>query len=95
MNNWFSIGDDKGVVCCGCNSYIKMSYGGLDHHPSKCPNCGLNCVLILWNKWIQISTNQAPNHFKSFIYWAQKELDELEFVELLSNFEEIAEQINS
>ena len=93
MSNWFTVGDEKGFNCCNCNEFIVLSGGGLDHHPSCCPECGVACLILEWNKWLQVVVKDAPLQFQSFVCWAQKELDELEFIELLSNLEEIAEKI--
>lgn len=46
-------------------------------------------VFLSWNRWTQIVTSEAPRHVKAFVEWSQKNLDELEFSEILVLFEDI------
>lgn len=95
MSKWFSVGDSKSFCCSSCNGRVEITEGGLDHHSTRCPICNIECVIIEWNKWIQVVTKKAPPQFQSFILWAQNNLDELEFVELLCNLEEIGEELSA
>ena len=56
-----------------------------------CPTCKIECI---WydcgkRKVVQLIPSFAPKEFQMFIKWAQEELDEIEFVELLVAFEEL------
>lgn len=93
MNKWYSVENEKGLACCRCGAFFEKGALILDHHPSICPNCNVECLLYDWEKGIQIVTEDAPYEMQHFIRWAQKELDELEFLELLVGFEEIAKKL--
>ncbi|MCO7224810.1 hypothetical protein [Pleionea sp. CnH1-48] len=95
MNKWFSIESEDKLSCCNCGDVFPKNIGGLDHHPSICTKCGIECVLFEWSKLVQIHTQAAPSPIRRFILWAQHELDELEFIELLSSFEELGEEISN
>ncbi len=64
----------------------------LDHHSGICPSCNIECIWFSFKegKTLQIIPKYAPKEFLSFIEWSQRELDELEFLELIVSFEEIA-----
>jgi hypothetical protein len=63
-----------------------------DHDPGWCPLCGVECVFLDWKeRKIQIVLENTPAEMVKLIRWMQENLDELEYVELLSSFEEIAE----
>lgn len=95
MTQWFTVGDKNGLNCCRYGMHFKHGAMGLDHQPSLCDGCGVECVLLNWDKNLQIVTMDAPPHFQAFIRWAQDNLDEFEFIDFLVCFEEIAEKIYS
>lgn len=92
MNNWISIGNKEEVSCITCKEIIPNS-GFIDHHGGVCPNCKIQCVFFYIafdvERLIQVVPSKAPSSLKKFIYWAQKNLDELEFIELLVSFHEV------
>ena len=91
---WYSLGINGNNYCGNCKQTFK-NLESLDHHMRICPNCKIACVWFTFkeNKNLQIIPEYAPEVFKKFIEWAQEELDELEFLELIVNYEEIAEVI--
>jgi hydrogenase maturation factor HypF (carbamoyltransferase family) len=92
---WYSVGSYNEIMCSNCK-FIHANLHDMDHHARICPNCNIECIWFdLGNeKAIQIIPNFAPAEFKRFIEWAQKELDELEFVNLLVLFEELNHAID-
>jgi hypothetical protein len=84
---WFSCGDSKGVSCCGCGKRIELE-PFIDHHDRVCPHCHVTCVFLLSARWTQIVAAEAPLSVKAFVEWSQRNLDELEFCELLVFLEE-------
>jgi len=92
--NWYSLGDYNSTQCGNCNSKIENAHA-VDHHSGICPECKIQCIWfdIGKNKVLQIIPDKASKEFKKFIEWAQLELDELEFVELISSFEELGELV--
>ena len=90
MSEWMSSGDSKGVTCSSCQQRIELGVF-FDHHNGVCPHCGDTSVFLLWNNWTQIIPEKAPPYMKGFFDWAQKDLDELEFTELIAFFENLVE----
>lgn len=93
---WYTLGTYENIECANCG-FINKDVQSLDHHPSICPKCQIECI---WydlgkRKVIQIIPDHAPPEFNKFIKWAQKELDEIEFVELFVAFEELAKKIEA
>lgn len=93
--NWYKIGISEINTCGNCESEFR-GLADLDHHSSVCPNCEIECIwyYIDKEKSLQIIPKYAPSEVKMFIDWAQKELDEIEFIELISSFESIVKEIN-
>ena len=95
QNRWYSISHSNGtsITCVSCQNEIQLS-PFLDHDPCICNFCEVKCVFLDWKqRKIQIIPELAPDAVCEFIIWMQKELDELEYVELFSSLEEIDEQI--
>lgn len=95
-SNWFSISSkNKLITCADCNNEFDLKDPFLDHHPSGCPICKVECAYLDWkNRKIQIIMQNAPPTIFEFIRWMQKHLDELEYVELFSTFESIDNEIS-
>ena len=94
IKNWYSLGNYERTECTNC-SKEQSNIASLDHHPMICPNCQIECI---WydlgsGRTIQIVPSLAPIEFRLFIKWSQKELDELEFLELIMAFEELGQAI--
>jgi hypothetical protein len=88
---WFSVGSSDEVICANCDVLQKGIYSH-DHHPCICPNCKIDCFWydVVSGRTLQIIPEYAPNEIKQFIQWAQSELDELEFLELIVHFEQLS-----
>lgn len=91
MKSWYSLGTYENIKCSNC-SVQQNNVQALDHHSMVCPKCQIKCI---WydlgkGKVLQVIPSLAPVEFRKFIQWSQKELDELEFTELIVSFEELA-----
>ena len=92
MKKWYSIAKSRRSICGNCNS-VFYEIENHDHHNSICPNCGITCIWysLKDDYTLQIIPEYCPDVLLSFIKWGQSELDELEFLELITLFEEIGE----
>jgi hypothetical protein len=94
---WFacSLAGATTLRCAACKSDIDLQFPAADHHPRVCPACGVECAFLDWQgRIIQVVTDRAPPAFAEGVRWAQRQLDELEFVELLCALEEISAVLN-
>jgi hypothetical protein len=96
QTDWLACTGPDGTVirCAVCHNEIDLQVAVADHHPRVCPACGVDCAFLPWKKQtIQVVMGRAPGPLAGVIRWAQKHLDELEFVELVCAIEEIAQTI--
>jgi len=92
--NWIalSLPDCTTLRCAVCKNEFDLRYPTADHHPRICPVCGVECAFLNWKGRIaQIVMDNAPRPLARWIRWAQKHLDELEYVEFICTLEEIAD----
>ncbi len=96
MNKWYTISNHHKNKCGNCSKTFE-GLATLDHHYGICPNCKIQCIWFgLKNKQtLQIIPKHAPKSFSRFLKWTQNELDEIEFLELIVSFEEIASSIST
>lgn len=94
IRDWYTLGTYNDIKCMNCR-VTQNDIQSMDHHMMICPNCLIECIWYdLGNKRvIQIIPSLAPEVFRSFMQWAQKELDELEFIELFISFEKLGKVI--
>jgi hypothetical protein len=95
---WFSFGAPgrTTIRCAACNQEFDLGHLPADHHPGACPRCGAESLFFDWhNRPVQIAMESAPPVLVRAIRWCQKDLDELEFTELLCALEELAGEIRS
>jgi hypothetical protein len=79
-----------------CGNNIDAVFPSLDHHPRVCPACGVESLFLsLKEASLQIVPGLAPPELTRALRWAQSELDELEFLNVLISLEEIAEAIHT
>lgn len=91
---WFnrSDGRETSIKCVACGENFCMEVASLDHHPSVCPKCGVECLLFSFPDFhLQIVPDQAPEPLGRTIRWMQENLDELDFVEVTVALQQIAE----
>ncbi|WP_420571671.1 hypothetical protein [Kordia sp.] len=95
-NKWYTISNRYKNLCGNCK-FESKGLQNLDHHNSICPNCNIECIWFSFekDKTLQIIPKYAPEQFQKFISWSQNELDELEFLELIVNIEELAKNIGN
>jgi len=75
---------------------VDLLYPSIDHHPSVCPSCNAPCIFFTWkDRLVQIIPDEAPPSFAGLVRWAQVDLDEVEFVELLVSIDELAEALQA
>ena len=94
---WFSISEIDGItlICVNCDNEINLGFRFLDHHPAICPICKIECAYLDWrDRKIQVVPKNATPEFQLLLEWIQKDFDELEYVELMVCFEEIADKFN-
>lgn len=96
--SWFSatsaLGIDANFLCASCQEHIDIGRPSCDHHPQICPACGIACLYISGTATnFQILPELAPAPLRAAIRWAQENLDEIEFVELMVALEELTGKI--
>ena len=75
--------NEKAVDCLECGSSIQ-SFPSVDHHPRVCPACGAEIFVIsTMDRNILIDMKKVSDEVKRFIRWAQTDLSEFEFVQLV------------
>jgi hypothetical protein len=92
QQTWYSYSLPNGTtLCCAvCKNEFNLYYPTADHHPRICPACGVECAFLNWKgRIVQIVMENAPRPLAEGIRWAQKRLDELEYVELICALEGI------
>jgi hypothetical protein len=95
--NWIALSnpDCTTLHCAVCKKAFDLYYSTADHHPRICPVCGIECAFLNWKgRSVQIVMDNAPRPLAMWIRWAQKHLDELEYVELICALEEISDALN-
>jgi hypothetical protein len=95
---WFAWGSEgtTRLRCAVCQTNIDLESAPADHHPRVCPACGVGCLFIDWRgRPLQLVTDRAPQPVADAARWAQKQFDELEFVEFLCGLEQIAGALNA
>ncbi|MEK8019923.1 MAG: hypothetical protein VSS75_023880 [Candidatus Parabeggiatoa sp.] len=94
--NWFSYCslEHSVIRCAACQFNIPVEMVSLDHHPRWCPSCHAECFLfVLDDRYLQIIIEKAPLDVQKAIRWAQKNLDEIEFVNLIASLEDIFQTV--
>ncbi len=94
--DWFSFGLPKSlvIVCANCRNEIDLKEPFLDHDPGICPNCEIECAYLDWKgRKLQIVPLNAPEELVKLLRFLQENFDELEYVELLVCFEEMADAV--
>ena len=92
-NGWQSVSEpgETRLVCANCGKEVDLLYPSVDHHPSVCPACDIPCLFFSWkNQLVQVLPNLAPDALRRMIEWAQRELNELEFIDILVAIDQIA-----
>lgn len=79
------------MVCCRCEKRVESILFS-DHRGGICPHCGTTCVFLRWDRWTQIVPADAPHAVKAFIEWSQRELDELDFMDLMVFLDDVLAQ---
>jgi hypothetical protein len=95
--SWISIGaaHNHTVACAACHELVTLTVPPYDHHPSCCPFCQAECVYFEFqDHLVQVVITSAPAALVRLIRILQRDFDELEFVELIVGFEEIAVAMN-
>jgi hypothetical protein len=91
-NSWLSKGTSESVTCMNCFQRVP-NIGYIDHHVGVCPHCNISCIFFSivfdYNRLVQVIPEHCPPEFQRFIQWAHEELNELEFIMLLTAFDEI------
>lgn len=96
QQKWFAIGvpGNPALHCPACSQAIALEPMA-DHHPTQCPNCGIECAFLNWKEQIvMILPGAAPARLTEVIRWLQTHFDELDYVELLCALEEISADID-
>jgi len=93
MQSWISVASasDHTVTCAGCQERIRLTVPPYDHHPSHCPFCHAECIYFEFqDRLVQLVIERAPSTLVRLIRILQRDFNELEFIELIVGFEEIA-----
>jgi hypothetical protein len=93
---WFAVGRPGryGLRCCACGADVDLGFPSADHHPAVCPVCGIDSLFLSWRGvLVQVVPPAAPPEVERTIRWAQENLDELEFITVLTSLAQIAEAI--
>lgn len=66
----------------------------LDHHARTCPRCGVDCAFLNWKgRILQVVPIHAPAVIRRALAFAQQDLDELEYAELIVALEELMDAL--
>lgn len=93
---WFAFSDDgtNALRCASCGEMVDLGEPTADHHLRLCPACRVGCVFLNWKeRTVQIVISTAPSQLRRAIEWAQRDLDELDYVELLCALEELHDSL--
>ena len=94
MMSWFSrtATGEEPLRCARCNGEFAVDPPSIDHHPSTCPKCGVECLLFSFPRsHLQIVVGDAPKELAAVIRWTQEHFDELDFLVLVTAIRQIAE----
>lgn len=94
MRPWFSRTDarQEKLTCVRCHNQIEVYPPFANHHSTRCPFCGIECVLISPPGFhVQIVLEDAPPVFTSVIRFLQSDLDVLSFAHIVLCICQIAE----
>jgi hypothetical protein len=97
-NAWFALSLPGRTMlrCCVCHNEVDLKYPSLDHHPTTCPDCGVESVFLSWKGvLVQIVPTVAPPELARALRWAQANLDELELVTLLSSLAQVSQAVQA
>ena len=88
--HWFSVSTDRTVQCPACDRTFEIG-PRIDHHPGSCPVCGIDCVFLNWRgRLVMMLPGRSPQVVGQLLRWMQKNLDELEYAELIVALDEVA-----
>lgn len=88
QDSWISFGGESTPFkCASCKATLDEEIAMMDHHQGTCPFCNVKCLFYFWDRPFQIVPGVAPDTMKAFITWAQQELDEIDFSDLLGHLE--------
>ena len=77
----YSLPNSTTLRCACCANEIDLQFPTAGDRPRVCPACGIACAFLNWqSRIIQIVPGEAPRPLAEVIRWAQKHLDELEYV---------------
>ena len=80
------------ILCPRCGQRTSTEVPFIDHHISECTSCSARTFWWSFGQHhVRVSVDDAHPSFKHFLLWANEELDEVEFLELMVVFEEIFE----
>lgn len=91
--SWISVGSvhNHTVPCASCHERITLTVPPCNHHPSYCPFCHAECIYFEFqDRLVQLMIASAPVTLVRLIRILQRDFDELEFIELIVGFGEIA-----
>ena len=81
---WLNIGEGKKLQCPSCGAALGEFLLACDHHPIPCSACNETLVVLsTTTRTIAIALNKAPMELRFFFQWADRALDELEFISLM------------
>jgi hypothetical protein len=92
MSRWHSIVTDPAHVplCPRCGSSFTGCFPTLGCTPHPCASCGTPVVLLTANdRYAAVSVDDAPAPVRAFLRWSDRELDEVELVELILGLQEL------
>jgi hypothetical protein len=94
--NWFSVSspDALNIFCANCHQDFEWDGFVCEIQPLFCPICKIECVYLVWKKrMVQIIPKNAPEVFTKMLHYFQQNFDELDYVELIGSFEEMADAL--
>jgi hypothetical protein len=95
-SSWYAFSDESKTAlrCAACHSTIDLGFPQLDHHPSVCPRCGLECAFLNWKgRMVQLVPSKAPAVIQLALRFAQQQFDELEYVEFVIALQELMDEL--
>src|SRR5438270_13701822 len=96
LSSWYACSDEGATIlrCAACHSVIDLEAPTLDHHARACPRCGVDCTFLNWKgRMLQVVPSNAPAVIRRALRFAQEDLDELEYAELVVVLEELMDAL--
>lgn len=94
--SWYAFTGEQATMlrCAACHSHVELGGPRLDHHPGRCPRCGVECAFLNWKgRLLQLVPGNAPAVVRQTLRFVQQQFDELEYVEFIVALQELMDEL--